>query len=141
MVDISHISREDIEDICREFRQTANAHKQIKISSELHLLPQEAIIRVLQSCGYNPPIPADVKKKIAKSGGFQKSSDIPASEHKEEKKRMNKRAEAEKFTIYLDKPIAKAFRALCIRHGDQQKYANEAFSDLIEKKSKELDII
>lgn len=45
-----------------------------------------------------------------------------------------------KFTIYIDEPVAEAFQALCVRRGDQRKYATEAFKDFIRKKSKELGL-
>lgn len=45
-----------------------------------------------------------------------------------------------KFTIYLDRPVAEAFKALCVKHGDQRRYATEAFKDFVRKKTRELDI-
>lgn len=43
-----------------------------------------------------------------------------------------------KDTIYIRRDIFDAFNALCIKHGDKKKYANEAMSDFIMKKYKEL---
>lgn len=45
-----------------------------------------------------------------------------------------------KFTIYVDEDIAHAFQALCVRRGDQRKYATQAFADFVEKKAKELGL-
>lgn len=45
-----------------------------------------------------------------------------------------------KFTIYIDRPIAEAFKALCTQMGDQRVYATEAFADFVKKKARELDI-
>lgn len=45
-----------------------------------------------------------------------------------------------KFTIYVDEDIASAFQALCVRRGDQRKYATQAFADFVEKKAKELGL-
>lgn len=49
-------------------------------------------------------------------------------------------AGAVKYTIYIDTDVAEAFQALCIKRGDQRRYANEAFKDFINKKARELDI-
>lgn len=49
-------------------------------------------------------------------------------------------AGAVKYTIYLDADVASAFQALCIKRGDQRRYANEAMKDFINKKARELDI-
>lgn len=45
-----------------------------------------------------------------------------------------------KYTIYVDTDIAEAFNALCLKRGDQRKYINQALSDFVLKKSKELGI-
>lgn len=45
-----------------------------------------------------------------------------------------------KFTIYIDRPIAEAFKALCTKMGDQRVYATEAFGDFVKKKAREMDI-
>lgn len=45
-----------------------------------------------------------------------------------------------KFTIYVDNDVAEAFKALCVKRGDQRRYATQAFSDFIVKKMKELGI-
>ena len=42
-----------------------------------------------------------------------------------------------KDTIYIRKDIYEAFNALCIKHGDKKKFANEAISDFIMKKYQE----
>ena len=45
-----------------------------------------------------------------------------------------------KFTIYVDNDVAEAFKALCVKRGDQRRYATQAFSDFIVKKMKELGL-
>lgn len=45
-----------------------------------------------------------------------------------------------KFTIYIDRPVAEAFQALCTERGDQRRYATAAFADFVKKKSKELGL-
>lgn len=45
-----------------------------------------------------------------------------------------------KFTIYIDKPIAEAFKAMCTQNGDQRRFATEAFADFVKKKAREMDI-
>lgn len=45
-----------------------------------------------------------------------------------------------KFTIYVDSDVAEAFKALCIERGDQRRYATQAFSDFVLKKTKELGL-
>ena len=50
------ISPEVIFEICREYRSAADRAKQIRISSELHLLSKQEVIDILRSRGYNPPV-------------------------------------------------------------------------------------
>ena len=45
-----------------------------------------------------------------------------------------------KFTIYVDNDVAEAFKALCVKRGDQRRYATQAFADFIAKKVKELGL-
>ena len=45
-----------------------------------------------------------------------------------------------KFTIYVDNDVAEAFKALCVKRGDQRRYATQAFADFISKKIKELGL-
>ena len=45
-----------------------------------------------------------------------------------------------KFTIYVDNDVADAFKALCVKRGDQRRYATQAFSDFVTKKVKELGL-
>lgn len=45
-----------------------------------------------------------------------------------------------KFTIYIDRPIAEAFKALCTQVGDQRVFATEAFADFVKKKAREKGI-
>lgn len=45
-----------------------------------------------------------------------------------------------KFTIYVDNDVAEAFKALCVKRGDQRRYATQAFSDFVTKKVKELGL-
>lgn len=48
--------------------------------------------------------------------------------------------ETVKFTIYIDKPVAEAFQALCVKRGDQRRFATEAFAEFVKRKVRELDI-
>ena len=45
-----------------------------------------------------------------------------------------------KMTIYIEEPVAKSFMALCVKRGDQRRFATEAFKDFVRKKTKELDL-
>ena len=45
-----------------------------------------------------------------------------------------------KYTIYVEKPVAEAFQALCLKRGDQRRYANQAIKEFVEKKAKELGL-
>lgn len=45
-----------------------------------------------------------------------------------------------KFTIYVDNDVAEAFKALCVKRGDQRRYATQAFSDFVLKKTKEMGL-
>ena len=45
-----------------------------------------------------------------------------------------------KFTIYIDRPVAEAFKALCTENGDQRRFATQAFADFVKKMSRELGI-
>ena len=45
-----------------------------------------------------------------------------------------------KFTIYVDNDVAEAFKALCVKRGDQRRYATQAFADFVSKKVKELGL-
>jgi len=45
-----------------------------------------------------------------------------------------------KMTIYIREDIAKGFNALITKRGQQKEYANQAFSDFIQKKSRELGL-
>ena len=49
-------------------------------------------------------------------------------------------AGAVKYTIYIDENVATAFDALCVKRGDQRRYANEALKDFVLKKTRELGI-
>lgn len=49
-------------------------------------------------------------------------------------------AGAVKYTIYIDQDVATAFDALCVKRGDQRRYANEALKDFVQKKVRELGI-
>ena len=49
-------------------------------------------------------------------------------------------AGAVKYTIYIDEDVATAFDALCVKRGDQRRYANEALKDFVLKKTRELGI-
>lgn len=61
-------------------------------------------------------------------------------ERKEAEKKPSANANTEKFTIYVDKDIAAAFKALCTERGDQKRYATQAFKEFVEKKVKELGL-
>lgn len=45
-----------------------------------------------------------------------------------------------KYTIYVEKPVAEAFQALCLKRGDQRKHANQAIKEFVEKKARELGL-
>ena len=45
-----------------------------------------------------------------------------------------------KYTIYVERPVAEAFQALCLKRGDQRRYANQAIKEFVEKKVKELGL-
>lgn len=45
-----------------------------------------------------------------------------------------------KDTIYVEETIYRSFNALCVRRGDKKKFVNEALSDFVKKKIKELGI-
>lgn len=45
-----------------------------------------------------------------------------------------------KMTLYVEKDVAAAFRALANRHGLQKEYTNAALRDFIAKKVKELGL-
>lgn len=45
-----------------------------------------------------------------------------------------------KFTIYVDNDVAEAFKALCVKRGDQRRFATQAFADFVNKKVKELGL-
>lgn len=49
-------------------------------------------------------------------------------------------AGAVKYTIYIDQNVATAFDALCVKRGDQRRFANEALKDFVLKKTRELGI-
>ena len=61
-------------------------------------------------------------------------------ERKEAEKKPSANANTETFTIYVDKDIAAAFKALCTERGDQKRYATQAFKEFVEKKVKELGL-
>lgn len=66
--------------------------------------------------------------KIAEKLKSRKEEETPAS------------TETVKFTIYIDKPVAEAFQALCVKRGDQRRYATEAFAEFVKRKVRELNI-
>ena len=43
-----------------------------------------------------------------------------------------------KYTLYIDEPVAEAFKALCVKRGDQRVYGTEALSDFVKKKAREM---
>ncbi len=45
-----------------------------------------------------------------------------------------------KMTIYIREDIAKSFNALITKRGQQKEFANQAFADFIQKKSRELGL-
>lgn len=61
-------------------------------------------------------------------------------ERKEAEKKPSANANTEKFTIYVDKDIAAAFKALCTERGDQKRYATQAFAEFVARKVKELGL-
>lgn len=59
---------------------------------------------------------------------------------KEAEKKPSANENTVKFTIYVEKDIANAFKALCTERGDQKRYATQAFAEFVEKKVKELGL-
>lgn len=59
---------------------------------------------------------------------------------RKDKEKVSVTETAVKYTIYIDKPVATAFDALCINRGDQRRYATEALRDFVLKKSRELGL-
>lgn len=45
-----------------------------------------------------------------------------------------------KMTIYIRDDVARAFSALVTKRGQQKEFANQALSDFVQKKIRELDI-
>lgn len=45
-----------------------------------------------------------------------------------------------KYTLYIDEPVAEAFKALCVKRGDARIYGTEALSDFVKKKAREMGI-
>lgn len=43
-----------------------------------------------------------------------------------------------KMTIYVQKDLAKSFYALIMRRGDQKRFVNQALSDFVKKKAREM---
>ena len=42
------------------------------------------------------------------------------------------------MTIYVQKDLAKSFYALIMRRGDQKRFVNQALSDFVKKKAREM---
>lgn len=61
-------------------------------------------------------------------------------ERKEAEKKPSANENTVKFTIYVEKDIANAFKAICTERGDQKRFATQAFSDFVIKKTKELGL-
>lgn len=61
----------------------------------------------------------------------------------EERKAQEARGENEghvKMTIYVREDIARSFNALITKRGQQKQYVNQALSDFVQKKSRELGL-
>ena len=61
----------------------------------------------------------------------------------EERKAMEAKGENEgfvKMTIYIRQDIADSFNALITKRGQQKEFANQAFADFIQRKSRELGL-
>ena len=61
----------------------------------------------------------------------------------EERKAQEAKGENEgfvKMTIYIREDIANSFNALITKRGQQKEFANQAFSDFIAKKARELGL-
>lgn len=59
----------------------------------------------------------------------------------EERKKNTFKGENEgcvKMTIYVQKDLAKSFYALMMRRGDQKRFVNQALSDFVKKKAREM---
>lgn len=57
-----------------------------------------------------------------------------------DEKKVSKLDGTEKLTVYVDKDVAAAFRALCVERGDQRRYITAALQDFVLKKARELDV-
>lgn len=61
----------------------------------------------------------------------------------EERKAKEARGENEgyvKMTIYIEESVAKSFNALITKRGQQKEFANQALSDFVQKKVRELGL-
>ena len=45
-----------------------------------------------------------------------------------------------KLTLYIEQPVAEAFKALCVKRGDHAAHGTEALSDFVKKKAREMGI-
>lgn len=61
----------------------------------------------------------------------------------EERKAQEAKGENEdhvKMTIYIRRDVAEAFNALITKRGQQKEFANQALSDFVERKARELGL-
>lgn len=75
-------------------------------------------------------------KQEQEAPDFAKIAEELQQRHKEEKRSLNDGHI--KMTIYVETDIANAFNALCIKRGDQKEYINQALSDFVARKYREL---
>lgn len=63
---------------------------------------------------------------------------LEARKAQEMQKKVSKNDNHKKMTIYVRDDIYRSFNALVTQHGQQKVFVNQALSDFIQKKSKEL---
>lgn len=82
-----------------------------------------------------------VSQLTHESAGEPDMSAIAAKlKQRQEEERTPELAGKVKYSIYVDADVAEAFQALCIKRGDQRRFANEAMRDFVLKKTRELGL-
>lgn len=82
-----------------------------------------------------------VSQLTHESAGEPDLSAIAAKlKQRQEEERTPELAGKVKYSIYVEKDVADAFQALCIKRGDQRRFANEALRDFVLKKTRELGL-
>lgn len=82
-----------------------------------------------------------VQQLTHESGGEPDFAEIARKlKERQDAEKTSALAGAVKYTIYIDEDVSEAFQALCIKRGDQRRYATQALREFVLKKTKELDI-